>query len=151
MTTTKQTHKYKCDDAESKLHFENSFVSNFGTTTSEIQKKKINSNSNSIVRSQVRDICLSKQISNPSRLSKNLSPIERPEATPARHVEQAELGLGSAAEDRERRQRQARRDLRVYGVRESDAAVVPVPAGDGAGAGGDRTGGLLITHRLVNR
>ncbi|PON83468.1 LOW QUALITY PROTEIN: hypothetical protein TorRG33x02_207400 [Trema orientale] len=146
MTTTTQTHKYKCDDAESKLHFENSFVSNFGTTTSEIQRKK-KSNQIQIQLFTYKDIGLSKQISNPSRLSKNLSPTQRPEATPARHVEQAELGLGSAAEDRERRQRQARRDLRVYGVRESDAAVVPVPAG----AGGGRTGGLLITHRLVNR
>lgn len=93
---------------------------------------------------QVRDIGLSKQISNPTGLNKDLGTVQRPEAIPARLVKQPEVLIRCAAEHRERRQRQARSDLRVYGVGQTDAAV--------AGAAyGTRARSHWITHRLVNR
>lgn len=80
-------------------------------------------------------------------MRENLGAIERPEATAAaRLVEEAEVLIGSAAEDRERRQGQARRDLRVYGVGESDSALALALARAGA-----RTRIDWIAHRLVNR
>ena len=88
---------------------------------------------------------MAEQIRDSASLRENLGAIERPEgAAAARLVEEAEVLIGSAAEDRERRQRQARRDLRVYGVGESDSALARARART-------RTRINWIAHRLVNR
>ncbi len=94
---------------------------------------------------QVRHICLAKQIDDSTRLSENLAAIQRLQATTARIVEEPEVLIGCAAEHRERGQRQARRDLRVYGVREADSPVAP------AGGARAQIGTNWIAHRLVNR
>ena len=77
-------------------------------------------------------------------MSENLSAIERPEATTTKLVEELEVLIRCTAEHRERGQRQARRNLRVYGIGEADSAV----AIDGAR---NRTRIDWIAHRLVNR
>lgn len=94
---------------------------------------------------QVGHIGLAKQIGDSIRLSENLAAVQRLKATTARHVEEQEVLIGCAAEHRERGQRQARRDLRVYRVREADSTVAPA----GEARGRIRTN--WIAHRLVNR
>lgn len=97
---------------------------------------------------QVRNVSFTKQIGDPSGLSDNIGPVQRPRAAPAWFVKQPELRLRTAAENRERRQRQARCDLRVYRVRESDSAVVPGRrTGTGARAS-NFTLSEMVTHRL---
>lgn len=73
---------------------------------------------------QVTDIGVSEQISDLSRLSENLRPVERQATPAARLIEQAELSIRSTTEDGERKQRQARRDLRVRRVREPAHSLV---------------------------
>lgn len=85
---------------------------------------------------QIRHIRLLKQLSDLTGLRKHFTAIQEP-----RPVQEPEVMIGSSAEHRKRRQGQARGNLRVDSIRQTDATV----------AERRRGGTSWKTHRSVNR
>lgn len=88
---------------------------------------------------QVRHIGVAKQLGDLAGLREHVYAVE-----PRRRVNEAEVLVGGAAENRERRQREAGGELGVDGVGKADASRAGEGRGD-AGAGSDWEAHGLVT------